>query len=263
MVLSLFAVLFAFDAVSGEKESGTLRLVFSNPVPRATFILGKMAGTSLGLILPLAIPLLLGSALLPLMGVPMAPEHWLRLGLVLAAACLYLGGCVGASVCASALTRRPTTTVVVLLVAWILAVLVWPRVSLLAAARTVPAPSLDSIVSQRSRLTAQLRREDMATIEGFWAARDAGQTGDAQTDMAATIARFNTKNQELAAERQRRIQELESRLFEEHPGWLLRLTGGWLGGRGTPGGVRAAIAWSNLPDDLVKLTEHIFPRRKK
>ena len=47
VVLSLFAVVFAYDAVSGEKESGTLRLVFSNPVPRHLFILGKMAGAFL------------------------------------------------------------------------------------------------------------------------------------------------------------------------------------------------------------------------
>lgn len=36
-------------------------------------------------------------------------------------------------------------------------------------------------------------------------------------------------------------------------GWLLRLTGRWIGGRGTPEGVRAAIAWSNLPTLAVLL----------
>jgi len=33
IVLSLFAVVFAYDAVCGEKERGTLRLTFANPLP--------------------------------------------------------------------------------------------------------------------------------------------------------------------------------------------------------------------------------------
>jgi len=36
VVLSLFAVLLGYDAISGEKERGTLRLSFSNALPRRT-----------------------------------------------------------------------------------------------------------------------------------------------------------------------------------------------------------------------------------
>ena len=45
VVLSLFAILLGYDAISGEKERGTLRLVFSNATPRAIFILGKITGS--------------------------------------------------------------------------------------------------------------------------------------------------------------------------------------------------------------------------
>jgi ABC-type transport system involved in multi-copper enzyme maturation permease subunit len=43
-VLSLFAILFTYDAINGEREAGTLQLTFSNPVPRSTYILAKLAG---------------------------------------------------------------------------------------------------------------------------------------------------------------------------------------------------------------------------
>ena len=43
-VLSLIALLFTFDAVSGEREHGTLRLMLANPIPRHTVLIGKFLG---------------------------------------------------------------------------------------------------------------------------------------------------------------------------------------------------------------------------
>jgi len=43
MFLSFITLLFAFDAISGEKEERTLALVFSNPVSRRTFLSSKLA----------------------------------------------------------------------------------------------------------------------------------------------------------------------------------------------------------------------------
>ncbi|TDI12887.1 MAG: hypothetical protein E2P04_04580, partial [Acidobacteria bacterium] len=81
IVLSLLAILFAYDAVCGERERGTLRLTFSQAVPRATYILGKLVGSLLALTVPLLIPLAAGALLLPLMGVPMSSREWLLLSL--------------------------------------------------------------------------------------------------------------------------------------------------------------------------------------
>ena len=41
VVLSLLALLFAYDAIAGDWESGTLRLVISHPVRRGTILFGK------------------------------------------------------------------------------------------------------------------------------------------------------------------------------------------------------------------------------
>ena len=42
--LSLMVFLLSYDSISGEREEGTLRLVFSYNVPRDTFLLGKYIG---------------------------------------------------------------------------------------------------------------------------------------------------------------------------------------------------------------------------
>ena len=40
-VLSLIALLFTFDSISGERERGTLRLILATPMPRHTVLAGK------------------------------------------------------------------------------------------------------------------------------------------------------------------------------------------------------------------------------
>jgi ABC-type transport system involved in multi-copper enzyme maturation permease subunit len=85
VVLSLFALLFTYDAVTGERESGTLQLTFSNALPRASFILGKCIGSWLGLLVPLTIPVALCVLMLFLYRVPLTPDHWIRLAVLLGA----------------------------------------------------------------------------------------------------------------------------------------------------------------------------------
>jgi ABC-type transport system involved in multi-copper enzyme maturation permease subunit len=214
VVLSLFAVVFAFDGISGEKQRGTLRLVFSNAIGRHVFILGKMVGTFLGLTVPLLIPILLGCLMLVVLGVPMVLEHWLRLVLVIGVGFLYVGAFIGLATLVSALTKQPTTSMLVLLVVWVFGVLVLPRACMLIAARSIEAPSLDEILSQRSRLRTQLWHEDEQKMNDFWESADS-QLGGEPDDMQATIGRFNAFMQKLASERQERLDTLERRLMED------------------------------------------------
>ncbi len=47
LIVSFIALLFTFDAVSGEKESKTLALSLANPVSRGTLLAGKLASAVL------------------------------------------------------------------------------------------------------------------------------------------------------------------------------------------------------------------------
>jgi len=49
IVIGLGVVVFAYDSICGEKERGTLKLVFSNNVPRYKLLLGKFLAGTLGL----------------------------------------------------------------------------------------------------------------------------------------------------------------------------------------------------------------------
>lgn len=54
VILGLLALLFTFDAVSGEREAGTLKLMLSFPLSRSELLLGKYLGTWVTLMLPTA-----------------------------------------------------------------------------------------------------------------------------------------------------------------------------------------------------------------
>ena len=84
VILSLCAILFAFDAVCGEKETGTLSQTISNTVKRPILIIGKWAGGFTSFILPFFIAVLSGTIFLilsPVMDVN--PDNSLKLGLFL------------------------------------------------------------------------------------------------------------------------------------------------------------------------------------
>ena len=75
IVLSLLALLFTYDAINGERESGTLKLVFSNAIPRVHYTVAKFVGSWLGLVIPLTIPTAMCALLVLLYKVPFTPAH--------------------------------------------------------------------------------------------------------------------------------------------------------------------------------------------
>jgi ABC-type transport system involved in multi-copper enzyme maturation permease subunit len=86
LVLSLLALLFTYDAVSGEREQGTLKLFLSNPVSRAVLLLGKTLGVVLTLLPILVFCFLLSWLIIALTPqVPFTADLAVRSGLLLGA----------------------------------------------------------------------------------------------------------------------------------------------------------------------------------
>jgi len=209
IVLSLFAILFAYDAINGEKERGTLRLSFANAIPRDQYILGKMVGSFLALIVPLLIPILMGCLLLSLLGVPMSGAEWSRLGLVILSGVLYFGVFLTLSVMISALTEHSSNSFLLLLVVWIFAVLIIPRSAVLIAGRAVEVPSVDAVNFEKSRYAQQLWQDSREKMEGFFQ-----ENGDRE-DMQAVMREFSQQSQIWRDERDEQLREFGERLNED------------------------------------------------
>ena len=189
IVLSLFAILFAYDAINGEKERGTLRLSFANPLPRHVYLTGKFLGSYVALAVPLLIPILLGCLFLPLLGVPMSSDAWVRLALIILAGLLYLGAFLSIALAVSAMTVRSSSGFLVLLVIWIFSVLIIPRGAILLAGRSVDVPSVDEIGAKKSRLNQQLWAEDRKKMSEF---KGTGDPQKAMGEFQKFMGRFPT-----------------------------------------------------------------------
>ncbi|HSR67223.1 MAG TPA: ABC transporter permease subunit, partial [Acidobacteriota bacterium] len=206
IVLSLFAILFVYNAVNGEKEQGTLRLTFTNPVPRDTYMLGKVTGSFLALGLPLLVPILVGCLILVLMGIPLSGGEWARLALISLAGLLLLGAFLTLSLLVSTLTHRSSSAFLALLVAWIFAVLIIPRTSVLLAGRSVEVLSSDEMNYQKARLRAQMWEEDKGKMSEFSPTSDNAQDA---------VQEFNAFMAEVARAREERYQAAVERIQEQ------------------------------------------------
>ena len=210
VVLSLFAILFGYDAVNGEKERGTLRLAFSNSVPRDKYILGKIIGSFLALVVPLLVAILLGCLLLPLFGVPMTGDLWLRLGMVVLSGLMYFSVFLTLSVFISALTENSSSSFLMLLVAWIFAVLIIPRTAVLLSGRAVDVPTMDTINFEKAKYDDQLWEEDRKQMDEFWRSNPP----DPNESREERMTRFRRFMSELGNERESKKQVFAEQLNE-------------------------------------------------
>lgn len=160
VVLSLVAILLTYDAISGEREQGTLKLTLSNSVPRASLLLAKCIGGFITLLLPFLIPLLFGLLILITSGsINFTGEEWGRLGFVLLASLLYIGVFLMLGLLVSSRTNRSTTALMMLLFIWVVVVLAVPKVSMIIAGGIRDVPSVQDIQSQKDTVTTQLMKE--------------------------------------------------------------------------------------------------------
>ncbi len=185
VVLSLFAVLFTYDAVNGERESGTLALTFSNAVPRARYLGGKVIGAWLGLVLPVTIPVLLSVLIVMLSGVPFLREHWIRFATLMGISLLYFTFFAMLGVLISALTKRSSVSFLLSLVVWIALVLIVPRAGVMAAGQIVRVPTVAELDGQIAAYSKERMAQLMEQMEKRWQTRNAAMQGMSNEERTA------------------------------------------------------------------------------
>ena len=127
-VLSLVALLFTFDALSSERESGTLRLMLANSVPRHAVLIGKFFGALISINIPFALAVLLNLLVISTAkDVHLSAEAWGRLGIIFFIALLYTCLFLALGLLVSARMQRSAVSLVVLLLVWIVFVVFTPN----------------------------------------------------------------------------------------------------------------------------------------
>ncbi|HMA54921.1 MAG TPA: ABC transporter permease subunit, partial [Acidobacteriota bacterium] len=160
MVISLIAMLFASDMISGEKESGTLRAMLANSLPRDALLSGKIGGGFLALWVPFLLAFLFGAVVLMLSAFPLAGgDTAVRVLIVFLATSLFVLTYFTIGIAVSTSTSKARTSLVAILIIWASFQLIVPRLGDMVARLVHPVRTETQVSLQKSLLVRSLDTE--------------------------------------------------------------------------------------------------------
>jgi len=165
MIISLVALLFASDVIAGEKEAGTLRAMLANSLPRDAVLIGKIAGGYVALWLPFLASCLLGTVLLLAGAFPLfAGGTPLQVAAVFLGASVFLLIYFGLGTMVSAGSPRARTSLITILLLWVLFQLVIPKASDMIADIVYPIRTETQVSLEKSLLSKTIDAETSAEL---------------------------------------------------------------------------------------------------
>ena len=125
-LFSFIPILFSFDALSGEREQGTLRLCLANPISRSLIVVSKFLGILIAIVLPFTFAFLLNITILSTSPwIQFDTADWGCLALVFFIACCYACIFISVGLMVSARLERRMSLVALLLI-WVIVVVFMP-----------------------------------------------------------------------------------------------------------------------------------------
>ncbi len=151
IIMSLLAMLFSYDAIAGERQSGTLRLVISNSISRTKVLFGKLVGGAASLLIPFILALLIGVLYVSVNpAIQWDSSAWGELALLTAASITFITLFYLLGLMVSTFSRYSSTSILNCLFLWVLLILVIPNVCPYVSAQFRRIPSIKQ-TERRSR----------------------------------------------------------------------------------------------------------------
>ena len=158
IVISVLALLVAYDAVSGEREQGTLKLIIAGTVSRSQVLLGKLIAGLMTLAVPVTIAFIVG--LLILLSFPMvqlSTSDWIRILLMYIVSLVFISAMYNIGLLFSCLARKSAISLILGLFLWIVLVIVVPNGSIYVARQICPLESREKTDGQIASVREEMR----------------------------------------------------------------------------------------------------------
>lgn len=175
VVLSFAAILFTFDAISGERARGTLRLTLANSVPRHVVLGGKFLGALMSIGLPFLMSVLVNLFLLYSSGsLRLDTTDWVRLGAIILVGFVYTAIFITLGLLISSRARQSSSSLMVLTLIWVVWVILVPNTVGLAAKGLKPAMTSDEFRQRREALYQQVTQKylDRGLLDSYFDPRE-------------------------------------------------------------------------------------------
>lgn len=146
IIMSLLAILFSYDAITGERLSGTLKLVIANSVSRTKILLGKFIGGTASLLIPFILSLLIGALYISINpSIQWDGSAWLEFSLLTAASITFITSFYLLGLMVSTFSRYSAISILNCLFLWVLLILIIPNVCPYISAQFCRIPSIKEI----------------------------------------------------------------------------------------------------------------------
>ena len=173
-IISLAALIFTFNSISGEREKGTLRLMIAHSIPRSRILLSKIVGKYIVLLVPFMISVFIALLILdasPVVSIG-SKEVWPALLVILMVTLLFIFSMVSLGICVSTFTSHSMGSIVLLFFVWAMFIIGVPRMSPMIAESIYPVES-GSVFSFRKRMVRddiekQFEQVKKETIDSKW-----------------------------------------------------------------------------------------------
>lgn len=176
LIISLFSLLITYDAFSGERETGTLRLLCSFGLSRASIFTIKFIAGFVVISLPFLLSFV--SALLVLQfvhAIAFTGAQWLAIALIVFACLIYCAVFIVIGLVCSAVSNRSSASLVLALFIWALAVILIPALGNSMAkffAPLLPPEEIEQLELQTAAelkvILAKYMEEETPRIGGSW-----------------------------------------------------------------------------------------------
>lgn len=134
VILSILAMVVGFDAICGEKQQGTLKLLLSNSIPRSMIIWGKFLGSLITLVIPFILTLLFYYLILVLQtDIHFSASDNTRLLLMIFLSIIYLSVFLIISIAVSASSDTVKVSMIKNFMIWITIIFIIPNLTTLLA----------------------------------------------------------------------------------------------------------------------------------
>jgi len=190
---SLLALVFVYDSVSGEKAQGTLKLLQTYSLSRNSILFGKLLANLTTLLVMLLAGMLLSLILLVLGGVELGLAELARAGLFLLLSLFYITLFLSIGFFLSTVTHRPTATMVLAVMVWVVSIVVIPGVGTLLIQRLHKLPAANEIWESSSRVWRQVD-EEYKGASSTWRGREMGKGDNYLAERQSTIAQNKRKH---------------------------------------------------------------------
>jgi ABC-type transport system involved in multi-copper enzyme maturation permease subunit len=151
-IISFLCICFSYNAFSGEREDGTLKLMLANSLPRSSIIFGKYFGLLVVFLIPILAGVLISCLIFEIS--PAIRLEWVdyvKIGWYFFVSVLTVSLTILLGFFISSLTKNSYVSLIICLLCWTLLAVIIPNISWIISSRSNKIPALTDIYREEKQ----------------------------------------------------------------------------------------------------------------